>query len=446
MNFKHLLALVFLTLFSLTAFPQKIQLVANHSDAKFTLLNDYDDSDKQELGTGSVEIKLEKDSKNRVKISKPGYQSVIKEYNKDLKWDKEQKITLDTRQVDITAEPFDAEILVDGRVIGTKAIYLYIQKDRFLTVEVKKPGFATVTKVYYNQPDKETPPFKDHFTLKDRQVRLEVQPADSNVATNGITLGRGNQDIKIPFGDCVTTTVTKEGFVSYEKVFCNKEGDPEPPIRERAVLEDRMVKITTVPNDAVIEITGQRVGVGSYELKIPRGRCVSIVVSKDGYVKYYKDYCNQQERTVPPISEAIEMVRDQAYDNSVSSDLANVRITVPVKAGIAAEESWKILSSIVTRYFDILETVDFNTGYLTTSWQVENFNSSVIRTRVIVSSGGNSDQITYAVKLVSQVAELNDPSRNLKTVTVKDDEAFKDWSRIMKKYQGLIEEIQARLQ
>ena len=446
MNFKHLLTLSFLTLFSFAAFSQKIMLVANHSDAKFTLLNDYDDSDKQELGTGSVEIKLEKDSKNRVRISKPGYQSVIKEYNKDLKWEKEQKITLDTRQVDITAEPFDAEILVDGRVIGTKAIYLYIQKDRFLTVEVKKPGFATVTKVYYNQPDKETPPFKDHFTLKDRQVRLEVQPADSNVATNGITLGRGNQDIKIPFGDCVTTTVTKEGFVSYEKVFCNKEGDPEPPIRERAVLEDRMVKITTVPNDAVIEITGQRVGVGSYELKIPRGRCVSIVVSKDGYVKYYKDYCNQQERTVPPISEAIEMVRDQAYDNSVSSDLANVRITVPVKAGIAAEESWKILSSIVTRYFDILETVDFNTGYLTTSWQVENFNSSVIRTRVIVSSGGNSDQITYAVKLVSQVAELNDPSRNLKTVTVKDDEAFKDWSRIMKKYQGLIEEIQARLQ
>ena len=103
MNFKHLLTLSFLTLFSFAAFSQKIMLVANHSDAKFTLLNDYDDSDKQELGTGSVEIKLEKDSKNRVRISKPGYQSVIKEYNKDLKWEKEQKITLDTRQVDITS-------------------------------------------------------------------------------------------------------------------------------------------------------------------------------------------------------------------------------------------------------------------------------------------------------------------------------------------------------
>ncbi|MCR9084771.1 MAG: hypothetical protein NXH89_20230, partial [Cyclobacteriaceae bacterium] len=163
-------------------------------------------------------------------------------------------------------------------------------------------------------------------------------------------------------------------------------------------------------------------------------------------VKYYKDYCNQANRNEPPIQETIEMARDQAYDNSVSSDLANVRITVPVDSAYSAEEAWRILSSIVTRYFDILETVDFNTGYLTTSWQVENFNSSVIRTRVIVSSGGNSDQLAYAVKLVSQAAELNDPNRTKEVITVKDDEYFRDWSRIMIKYQGLIEEIQARIQ
>jgi hypothetical protein len=442
MNFKHLLAFVFFTLYSLTAFSQRITLVANHSDAKFTLLNDYDDSDKQELGTGTVEIKLEKDSKNRVRISKPGYQSVIKEYNKDLKWEKEQKITLDTRQVDITAEPFDAEIFVDGRMIGTKAIFLYIAKDRFLTVEVRKPGFATVTKVYYNQPDKETPPMKDHFTLKDRQVRLEVQPADAAVATNGVTLGRGNQDVKIPFGDCVTTTVTKEGYVNFEKVFCNKEGDPEPPIRDKAVLEDRLVKITTAPNDAAIEIGGKRVGNGSYDLKVAKNSCVEIRVSKDGFVRYIKNYCNQTNMQEPPLTDFLELAVDEAYTSSVSSDLANVRITVPVKAGIAPEEAWKILSSIITGYFDILETVDYNTGYLTTSWQVQNFQSSIIRTRVIVSTGGNTDQIAYAVKLISQEAFLDGKNQ----VTVKDDEKFQDWARILKKYDGLIQEIQARLQ
>jgi hypothetical protein len=442
MRFKILLLSLAFNAFAHTSFSQKITLSANHTDAKFILLNDYDDSDKQELGTGSVELKLDKNSKNRVKVVKPGYQTVIKEYNKDLKWDKEQRITLDTRQVDVTAEPFDAEIFVDGRMIGTKAIYLYVQKDRFLTVEVKKPGFATATKVYYNQPDKETPPMKDHFILKDRQVRLEVSPADANVATNGITLGKGNQDIRVPFGDCVTVTVTKDGFVNYEKVICNKDGDPEPPIRDKAVLEDRLVKVTTAPNDASIEIGGKRVGNGTYDLKVPKNSCVEVRVSKDGFVRYVKNYCNQANMQEPPTADFLEMQVDEAYTSSVSSDLANVRITVPVKVGLAPEDAWKILSSIITGYFDILETVDYNTGYLTTAWQVQNFQSSIIRTRVIVSSGGNSNQVAYAVKLISQEAFLDGKN----PVTVKDDEKFQDWARILKKYDGLIQEIQARLQ
>jgi hypothetical protein len=442
MNLKYLLFFALLMSFSQEGISQKILLTANHTDAKFILLNDYDDSEKQELGTGSTEIKLEKNSKNRVKIVKPGYQTVIKEYNKDLKWEKEQRITLDTRQVDVTAEPFDAEIFVDGRMIGTKAIYLYIQKDRFLTLEIRKPGFATVSKVYYNQPDKETPPMKDHFILKDRQVRLEVLPADATVSTNGITLGRGNQDIKVPFGDCVTVTVNKDGFVNYEKVICNKEGDPEPPIRDKAVLEDRLVKVTTAPNDAAIEIGGKRVGNGAYDLKVPKNSCVEIRVSKDGFVRYVKNYCNQPNMQEPPSADFLEMQVDEAYTSSVSSDLANVRITVPVKSGLAPTEAWKILSSIITGYFDILETVDYNTGYLSTAWQVQNFQSSIIRTRVIVSSGGNSNQVAYAVKLVSQEAFLDGKN----AVTVKDDEKFVDWARILKKYDGLIQEIQARLQ
>lgn len=283
---------------------------------------------------------------------------------------------------------------------------------------------------------------KDHFILKDRQVRLEVSPADANVATNGITMGKGNQDIKIPFGDCVTVTVNKDGYVNYEKVICNKEGDPEPPIRDKALLEDRLVKVTTAPNDAAIEIAGKRVGNGSYDLKVPKNSCVEVRVSKDGFVRYVKNYCNQANMQEPPTADFLEMQVDEAYTSSVSSDLANVRITVPVKADLPAEEAWKILSSIITGYFDILETVDYNTGYLTTSWQVQNFQSSIIRTRVIVSSGGNSDQTTYAVKLISQEAFLDGQN----AVTVKDDEKFEDWARILKKYDGLIQEIQARLQ
>ncbi|RAI95400.1 PEGA domain-containing protein [Algoriphagus yeomjeoni] len=444
MKYKQLLTLTLIFLFSASlSFSQKLQITANHTDAKYILLNDYDDSDKQELGTGAIEYKLEKDSRNRIKITKPGYDPVIKEFNRDLKWDKDQYVALDARRVEITAEPYDAEILVDGRVIGSKAIYLIIQKDRFHTVEIKKPGFAPITKSYYNSPDRETPPLKDYFELKDRQVRMEVIPADGVVTANGVSIGRGNQDIKVPLNDCVTVTVNKDGYVEYTKVFCNKpDTDPEPPVREKAQLKDRLVKITTNPTDAIIEIGGKTVGTGSYDLKVPKNGNVEIRVKKDGYVRYVKNYYNQANMQEPPVTDFIEMNVDEAYTSSVSSDLANVRITVPVNTALTPEEAWRILSSIITRYFDILETVDFNTGYLTTSWQVENFQSSIIRTRVIVSSGGNSDQLAYAIKLVSQEAYLDGQNQ----VTVKDDEKFEDWARILKKYEGLIEEVQARLQ
>ncbi len=237
--------------------------------------------------------------------------------------------------------------------------------------------------------------------------------------------------------------MNKDGFVEYTKVYCNKPGtDPEPPVREKAQLEDRLVKITTNPNDAVIELSGKRIGTGSYDLKVPKNSCVEIRISKDGYVRYVKNYCNQTNMQEPPVSDFVEMTVDEAYTSSVSSDLANVRITVPVNSSYTSEEAWRILSSIITRYFDILETVDYNTGYLTTSWQVQNFQSSIIRTRVIVSSGGNSDQLAYAIKLISQEAYLDGQNQ----VTVKDDEKFEDWARILKKYEGLIEEVQARLQ
>ena len=140
----------------------------------------------------------------------------------------------------------------------------------------------------------------------------------------------------------------------------------------------------------------------------------------------------------PPLTEFVEMVEDEAYNSSISTDMANVRITIPVNKSIPSENAWKILSSIITRSFDVLETVDYNTGYLTTSWQVQNFNGmSTIRTRVIVSSGGNADDLTYVVKIVSQRADG--------VTSVKEDQLFTDWGRLLKRYGGIAEEIQARL-
>jgi len=438
---KKFYAFLLLYFVSVALFAQsKINISANLPDARFYLLRESDNAEVAELGMGSIDLKLDKDSKNRIKVVKEGYEPLIKDYPRTVKWEKEQKVTLENRLVDVSVEPYDAEIYVDGRMIGTKKASLVIGKGKFLTVEIKKTGFAPISKVYYNSPDREAPPVKDFFELKDRQVRLEVSPADASILVNGVAKGRGNFDVNVPLGECVTVTVNREGFADVTQVFCNKPAtDPAPPTRFRAALEDRLVKITTAPNDANIEIAGKVVGVGKYDLKVPKNDCIELRVVKDGYIRFIKNYCNQLNMQEPPLTEFVEMVSDEAYSSSVSTDVANVRITIPVNKTLDPESAWRTLSSIVTRSFDVIETVDYNTGYLTTAWQVQNFNGmSTIRTRLIVSSGGNGNDLTYVVKLVSQRADG--------VTSVKEDQLFSDWGRLLKRYSGIVEEVQARLQ
>lgn len=438
---KWLYALLCLYLVSGPLLAQsKISVTANIPDARFLLLRDSDNAEIAELGMGSIELKLDKDSKNRIKVVKEGFEPLIVEYPRTVKWEKAQKVNLENRLVDVSVEPYDAEIYVDGRMVGSKRANLIIGKGKFLTLEIKKAGYAPLTKIYYNSPDRETPPAKDFFEMKDRQVRLDVAPADANVLINGSAKGRGNSDITVPFGECVTVSVTREGYADVTQVFCNKPAtDPAPPIRFRAALEDRLVKITTAPADANIEVAGKVLGVGKYDLKIPKNSCVELRVTKDGFLRFVKNYCNQANMQEPPLTEFVEMVVDEAYSSSISTDMANVRITVPVNKTLSSESAWRILSSIVTRSFDVLETVDYNTGYLTTAWQVQNFNGmNTIRTRMIISSGGNANELTYVVKIVSQRADG--------VTSVKEDQLFMDWERLLKRYGGIVEEIQARLQ
>jgi len=72
-----------------------------------------------------------------------------------------------------------------------------------------------------------------------------------------------------------------------------------------------------------------------------------------------------------------------------------------------------------------------------TAWQVQSFNGkSTIRTRVFVKLG-DSNPLKYVIKISSERADG--------LVSVKDDQEFEEWNRILKKYQNIIEEAQSRL-
>jgi hypothetical protein len=414
----------------------KIVITTNFDDVKIFKMQGQDKIEPA-IGVGSAEVKLSRKDINRFLFEKEGYKSEIKDFPRTQRWPKTFLVNLTTRIVEIAAEPFDAKIFLDGKYVTNKTTRILIPKGKVATIEIKKSGFEPIVKVYYNEEGKDIPPLKEDFILENRVVEVKVTPLDGNLSIDKNRKEMGSTKVIIPKGKCVLVEATKEGFVGQEKVFCNKDTESVPPTNYSFNLEDRLVNINSTPNDTEIIVDGKVVGLGNYSLKVPKNKCVEVNVKKEGFISAKKNYCNSNDYQEPPTRDHIELIEDEAYATSVSTDLANVKFTVDVREGISELDAWKVLSQIVTTEFDVLEVIDKETGYLRTAWQVQSFNGkSTIRTRIIVSLN-DSNPLKYAVKISSERADG--------IVSAKEDEKFSEWNRILKKYKNIIEEAQTRL-
>lgn len=192
------------------------------------------------------------------------------------------------------------------------------------------------------------------------------------------------------------------------------------------------VVISCSEQDAKIYVDGVLVGTGTTKISVNSGECVNVKISKVGFVDVEKNYCLKSKKESLPDKDFIKMEVDEAYTSSVSTDIANVDIVI--RTANPVNDTWKGLNNIILSYFDVIELTDKETSYLRTAWAVQSFKSGVVRTRFIVKNDPNG----YKVKLVSEVAY----SPN---ATVKNDEAFREWDRVLRKYENLISDLQSRL-
>ncbi|WP_276359637.1 hypothetical protein [Daejeonella sp. H1SJ63] len=396
-------------------------------------------ADKKEIniGTGTAVIKIDKDEPVTIVVRLDGYKPVSKTYvnSKSVPLPKEDRIVLDTRLVRVSAQPYDAKIYIEGAVQPSNTAWVEVKKDATVTVEVKKPGFFTKHKIYQNRTGMEVPPIDDAIALTDRSMFVKTVPSDVQVIVNGKNIGEGNSEVVIPVQTCVTVQYVKEGFVTVEKQYCAKDGQPLPPLTENIILKDRIVAVRTTPEDASIKIDGRVMGNGEYKVRIPAGQCVEVIVEKAGFVPSKKNFCNEDGVQPPPVSEHVILAVDEAFTSSVQSDQANVNFTI--ETGKLEEDAWKILSQITMNYFDNIELADRETGYIRTSWNVKNFLNNTIRTRIIVKQA-DIMPLKYTIKLISEY------SGKAKT-SVKEDESFQSWDRILNTYKDVISEYQSRL-
>jgi hypothetical protein len=169
------------------------------------------------------------------------------------------------------------------------------------------------------------------------------------------------------------------------------------------------------------------------KVKLLKYANLNVRVTKPGYLTENRDYENNG-RNVIPKSSFISLIKDEAYENSFVTNLANQDIDI--RPSKRQDEAWVQLNRIVTSSFDVIAIMDQTTGYLATAWSAKSFNSGVVRTRLIIRTS-NTNPLEYKAKLVSEIAPPG--------TSVNSDESFRRWDRILRTYENIIPDLQSRL-
>lgn len=202
-------------------------------------------------------------------------------------------------------------------------------------------------------------------------------------------------------------------------------------------VKAQSVEISASEPDAQIIVDGQTLGTGRLKVKVPKNSCVDVKVIKSGFLKYGQTFCNKKGMSDLPKKQFFDMKRDDAEEASIKTDQANVDFSIEVNKKLDITDVWKRVNQIVTDYFDAIEVSDKETSYLRTSWSIQSFQQNTIRSRIIIKLA-KSDPLTFKVKLVSEYS-------GFPLTSVKADEQFHEWDRVLRKYQNVISDFNTRL-
>lgn len=180
--------------------------------------------------------------------------------------------------------------------------------------------------------------------------------------------------------------------------------------------------INVVPDNAKIILNGAEVGQGSYTLTMKKQDYVMLRLTAPGYIdRTVRVYKSDKRNTL-----TFNLEEDESFSASeVSSDLANKNMTVNVRPDLNKDEVWKRLIITISDLFPNLEISDKSAGWIRSSWEVQRFAYVTVRTRIEVKERLGQDNICYRVRLMSEIAS-NDCGTN--------DECFKAWDRVLKRY------------
>ena len=210
------------------------------------------------------------------------------------------------------------------------------------------------------------------------------------------------------------------------------------------MAKSKKLKIMVTPADTQIFVDGNYVGDGVVEVSFDKSDFLAIRLEKEGYLTQETRVYKADKRTAVSYTMRV----DKFYEASVPSGLVNKFFSVTVSPRYYtvdgngkkdAEKAWKLIHQILLNYFDEMQITDMSSSFIQTPWAYERFPESkqVIRTRVTVKQSGIADDnLVFQIKITTEQAPL---------VGMSNENSYREVVRLLKKYEPLISEFQARL-
>lgn len=276
-----------------------------------------------------------------------------------------------------------------------------------------------------------------------QKVNIVATPSTARIYVDGRIKGTGSYTVSVGKKDCVTIEVKEEGYVSEIRTYCNKRGYDDPPkvdniqLKQDESLLPASIAITTSPQTAKIYVNGVEMGSGSHQLSVPLNECLTVEVKSEGYIQESRTYCKKKGQGAPPKSDYFKLQADESYTSSIESDIANKELVLNVKPDRSKDEAWKIIVATILGKFDVLEMNDEKSGYLRTAWVGKPFAANTVRMRVIVKQA-TDEPLTYKIKFISEAS-------GAPRTPYSADEQFDPIGRILKTYDGFLDELITKL-
>lgn len=253
-----------------------------------------------------------------------------------------------------------------------------------------------------------------------KTITVSCPPSGAKIMIDGDYAG--SQQASVTFKSSSHVTISAPEYLPQSFTLNRRSGNIVDVCLKRdpkTLARDYIIK--TQPDDAIIEVSGNPVGTGSYKTSLKRNEYAVVDVRREGY--FSSSY--RVDGTDEPGVYTVTLVVDDSWAASApASDLANKNIRFRATSDKTDDEIWYTLIRYASDYFGDFTVNDKGAGWAKSTWVTKTFSKIKVRSRMEIKRNPG-DRKEFTLFLSSEYTTKKD---------CNDDECYKPWDRVLKTY------------